>query len=162
AADISPNDVILTRRYPSSNILDLRIVSTGDQVTLNLSTAFPAVDGTTTQGKILFADGTQWNLSWAPADPTVGSSGDDVLDGSFPGTFTGLGGDDTYLLGSSGVAGTYAVIETADGGVDTIQSLMDYTLDAEVENLILAESRSSVIPNPARGTGNELDNLIIG
>ncbi|MBY0248953.1 MAG: putative Ig domain-containing protein [Nitrospiraceae bacterium] len=54
------------------------------------------------------------------------------------------------------------MIEAPGEGIDTVQSLFDYVLDPQVENLILAESTSSVLPNAERGTGNELDNLLIG
>jgi Ca2+-binding RTX toxin-like protein len=65
-------------------------------------------------------------------------------------------------MGSSGISGTYGVIEASGGGIDTVESLIDYVLDQQVENLILLESASSMIPNPERGSGNELDNLIVG
>ena len=162
AADLSPSDVILTRQYPNFHVLDLTIRDTGDRLTLNLSTNFPSVGGNTVQGKIVFSNGTQWDLTWSPAEPPVGSIGDDILPSSFPTTLTGLSGDDTYLIGRSGVPGTYTVIEASGGGIDTVQTLVPYTLDAEVENLILAESPSPVMPNLIRGIGNDLDNLIIG
>ena len=162
AADLSPADVLLTRQYPNTNTFELTIHDTGEKLTLNLSTDFTSVDSSATQGKVVFADGTQWNLSWAPADPNLGTTGDDVLIASFPANLTGLSGNDTYVIGSSGVAGTYAVVEAVDGGIDTVQSIGSYTLDTNVENLYLLESDSSVISNAERGTGNELDNLIIG
>lgn len=162
AAELAPSDVILTRQYPNSHVLDLTIRDTGDRLTINLSTNFPSVGGNTVQGKIVFSNGTQWDLTWSPAEPPVGSIGDDILQSSFPTTLTGLSGDDTYLIGGSGVPGTYTVIESSGGGIDTVQTLVPYTLDTDVENLILAESRSSATPNLAHGVGNELDNLIIG
>lgn len=161
-AGISPADVVITRHYPDDHIVDLLIPDSGDKLTVTLSTNYPSVGLESTQAVVRFADGTEWNLTWFPPDLSLGSSSSDVLNASFPATLTGLGGNDTYLLGSSGVAGDYAVIEAAGDGVDTVESLMDYTLDAQVENLILAESRSSVTPNSVHGTGNELDNLIIG
>ncbi|HEY7533856.1 MAG TPA: calcium-binding protein, partial [Nitrospiraceae bacterium] len=162
AADLSPADVQMTRQYPNTNILKLTIRDTGETLTLNLSTNYPSVDPSANQGKVLFADGSQWNLSWVPADPNLGTTGDDVLVASFPGNLTGLSGDDTYVIGSYGVPGTYVVVEAPDGGIDTVQSIDSYTLDANVENLYLLESNSSAIPKAERGTGNGLDNLIIG
>jgi Ca2+-binding RTX toxin-like protein len=161
-ADISPADVVLTRHFPNDNIVDLLIPASGDTLTVTLSTNYPSVGLESTQAVVRFADGTDWNLAWFPPDASVSSSGSDVINASFPAILTGLGGNDTYLLGSSGVAGNYTVIEAAGGGIDTVESLVDYTLDTQVENLILAESRSSVIQNPERGIGNGLDNLIIG
>src|SRR5688572_19588624 len=148
--------------YPNDNMFELMIRDTGETLTLKLSTNHPSVDPSAIQGKVVFADGTQWNLSWAPADPNLGTTSDDFIVASFPATLTGLGGDDTYAIGSSGVAGSYAVIESVDGGIDTVQSIGSYALDANVENLYLLESDSSVIASGDRGSGNELDNLIIG
>jgi Ca2+-binding RTX toxin-like protein len=41
-------------------------------------------------------------------------------------------------------------------------SSLDYTLGSSEENLVLVDSNSSVIPNPRIGTGNDLDNVILG
>ena len=65
-------------------------------------------------------------------------------------------GNDTYLLGSSGVPGNYVVIEAPGQGIDTVQSVHDYTLPANVENLFLMNSTAD------NGAGNALDNLIVG
>ncbi|ALA57586.1 calcium-binding protein [Nitrospira moscoviensis] len=162
APDVSPNDVMLTRsvqRATGTNLIDLTIPTTGDRLTVNVSYVGIGSE-TTPQAAVLFGDGTRWDLMWAPVAPVA--SGPDVLESAFPATVAGLGGDDTYLFGSSGIPGAYAAIEAPGGGIDTVQSFFSYTLDAQVENLILAESNSSVIPNAGRGTGNELDNLIIG
>jgi Ca2+-binding RTX toxin-like protein len=162
AAGIAPGDVSLTWR--SSSSADLLILSTGDTLTIQLSTDWFAVGPELTQAVVRFTDGTQWSLAWSSSNvgiPTATSS-DDVLDASFPATLAGLNGDDTYVFGSSGVSGNYAVIEAPGEGIDTVQSLLDYVLDPQVEHLILVESSSSVLPNAERGTGNELDNLLIG
>lgn len=100
-----------------------------------------------------------------------GEDGDDILYGE--------GGDDT-LLGGAGNdqlhGGTGAnqmigglgddlfevahgkdfVVEQAGEGRDTVQSWISYTLPEAVEVLVLRGSQ------PLRGTGNALDNLIIG
>jgi trimeric autotransporter adhesin len=157
APDVSPNDVLLTRsvqRATGTNLIDLTIPTTGDRLTVNVSYVGIGSE-TAPQAAVLFADGTRWDLLWAPVAPV--SSGPDVLEAAFPATVAGLGGDDTYLFGSSGIPGSYAALEAPGEGIDTVQNLFDYTLDPHVENLILAESTSAV-----RGTGNELDNLIIG
>lgn len=161
-ADVLPSEVILTRsiqRATGANIIDLTIPSTGDRLSINLSSVGSQSE-TSPQAAVLFADGTRWDLVWMPTESS--SSGADLLDSPFPGTLAGLGGDDTYRMGSSGIPGTYAVVEAPGGGTDTVESLFDYVLDAQVEILIIAESFSSVLSNPERGTGNELDNLIVG
>jgi Ca2+-binding RTX toxin-like protein len=163
AADLSPSDVELTRDSQLSNSLTLRIRDTGDQMSLILSTSYPNVLPEDVQGRIQFANGTAWDLTWTPVgDPTIGTLGNDVLDAAFPSSLQGLGGNDEYRFGSPGIAGEFSAIEAVDGGTDTVQSYFDYTLDPNVENLILVESGSSVIPNPLSGTGNELNNIIIG
>ncbi|MDR4466348.1 MAG: hypothetical protein MRJ66_19005 [Nitrospira sp.] len=160
--DTAPADVVLSWESPS--IADILFPGSGDRLTVQLSTDWFAVGPETTQVIVQFADGTQWALSWSSTNMNIllSTSGDDVLSASFPGTLAGLGGNDTYLLGSSGVAGPYSVIEAAGEGIDTVESLFNYILDPQVENLILAESTSSVLPNPEFGAGNDLDNLLIG
>ncbi|MNZ13767.1 Bifunctional hemolysin/adenylate cyclase precursor [compost metagenome] len=64
---------------------------------------------------------------------------------------TGGGGDDAYIVG---VGDT--VIENSNEGIDTVQSGVDFTLGANVENLMLTGSSS------INGTGNNLDNIITG
>ncbi len=162
AADIAPADVVMTWR--SVSVADILISDSGDRLTVQLSTDSFAVGPETTQARVRFADGTEWSLAWSSFNVGVpaATSSADLLTAAFPSTLTGLGGDDIYLLGSSGVTGTYAVIEAAGEGIDTIQSLFDYVLDPHVENLILAESTSSVLSNAEFGTGNNLDNLLVG
>ncbi len=162
AADITPAEVELTWR--SDSIADILISDSGDRLTVQLSTDWFAVGPETTQAIVRFADGTQWSLAWSASnvDIPAATSSDDVLSAAFPSVQAGLQGNDTYLFGSSGIPGNDAAIETSGEGIDTVQSLFDYELDPHVENLILAESRSSVLRNPERGTGNELNNLIIG
>ena len=66
-------------------------------------------------------------------------------------TLIGGAGNDTYLLDDAGDV----VTEAAEGGVDTIVSQVDRTLDAHVENLTLAGLATS-------GVGNALDNVLTG
>jgi Ca2+-binding RTX toxin-like protein len=82
-----------------------------------------------------------------------GSAGNDVLDGR--------GGSDT-LIGGSGndiyvVAQTAdVVIESANEGTDLVQASVTYTLGNDIENLTLTGSSA------ISGTGNALDNVLIG
>ncbi len=84
-----------------------------------------------------------------------GGAGDDVLNGGV-GADTMLGGlgDDTFVVDNVGDV----VIEFADEGTDTVQSSLSWSLAAMafVENLTLT-GKSAI-----SGTGNDLDNLIIG
>ncbi|HSI22053.1 MAG TPA: putative Ig domain-containing protein [Methylophilaceae bacterium] len=83
----------------------------------------------------------------------VGLEGNDTLNGS-GGADTMLGGvgNDTYIVENTGDI----VTELADEGTDTVQSSISYTLTADVENLTLTGSAN------INGTGNVLDNVIVG
>ena len=81
-----------------------------------------------------------------------GGIGDDTLDGG-TGIDQMLGGvgNDLYIVGEDGDL----VIELVGEGIDSVQSSIDYTLVDHVENLALTGSA-------VRGTGNALDNLLVG
>jgi VCBS repeat-containing protein len=79
--------------------------------------------------------------------------GNDLLDGGVGAdTMAGNSGDDTYVVDNAGDV----VTENADEGVDTVQSSITYTLGANIENLTLTGGSA------INGTGNELDNVIVG
>lgn len=82
-----------------------------------------------------------------------GGSGDDILDWGAGGSDTLIGGlgDDVYIVGPSTI-----VVEADGEGIDTIMSMYAVKLQANVENLVLLNSGG------ASGTGNELNNLIVG
>jgi Ca2+-binding RTX toxin-like protein len=83
----------------------------------------------------------------------IGNSNNNILNGSFGADkMSGGGGDDTYIIDNAGDI----VTENATEGTDTVQSSISYTLTANVENLILTDG------SPIDGTGNILDNIIIG
>ena len=63
----------------------------------------------------------------------------------------GGAGDDTYVVGAGD-----SVIENADGGTDTVQSAVAFTLGPYVENLTLTGSAG------INGTGNAFDNVLTG
>lgn len=77
------------------------------------------------------------------ADTLNGGAGVDVL--------TGGSGNDLYVT-----YGQAKVVEAADGGVDTVQSTISFTLQANVENLQLVGTAN------AWGSGNGMDNLLTG
>lgn len=86
-------------------------------------------------------------------DTLIGNQADNYLDGgSGADALKGGLGNDTYVLDNIGDK----VVETANGGTDTVQSIITYTLGAYVENLSLMGSDS------INGTGNTLNNQIIG
>ncbi len=86
-------------------------------------------------------------------DTLVGGSGNNRLDGGAGfDTMMGAAGNDTYIVDSTGDV----VIEAFGEGTDTVESSVTYTLSADVENLTLTGIGG------ISGTGNALDNTIIG
>ena len=89
----------------------------------------------------------------AAANRITGNGANNVLDGG-PGTdvLIGRGGDDTYVVGD----GSDQTIEDESAGTDLVQSSVSYVLGPNVENLTLTGS------DPVNGTGNALNNVLIG
>src|SRR6185369_15778979 len=67
-------------------------------------------------------------------------------------TMSGGGSDDLYIVDNT----NDVVIENAGSGTDTVLSSASYSLTANVERLTLTGSGN------INGTGNSLDNIIIG
>ncbi|TCL69429.1 calcium-binding protein, partial [Rhizobium sp. BK251] len=92
----------------------------------------------------------------ALSNTITGGAGNDVLNGN-AGTDTLIGGagNDIYIVDNAGDA----IVENAGEGIDQVQtSLSNYTLGENIENL-------SSVGNGFEGftgTGNELDNRIVG
>lgn len=87
------------------------------------------------------------------ADTLIGAAGNDTLDGgSGVDQMLGGSGNDTYVVDSA----SDTVVEGAGEGLDLVQSTATFVLSAAVENLTLTSSGS------VNGTGNELDNILIG
>lgn len=83
----------------------------------------------------------------------IGGAGNDQLDGKAGSdTLRGGSGDDFYTVDSLGDV----VIEASGAGIDTVVSSISYKLGTHVENLRL-EGLSNI-----NGTGNELDNFLVG
>jgi Ca2+-binding RTX toxin-like protein len=85
-------------------------------------------------------------------DQLSGLAGNDLIDGGLGADLMyGGSGNDTFVVNSAGDI----TVEELDGGTDTVQSSTSYALAASIENLTL-------IGTASRGTGNSLDNAIIG
>lgn len=87
-------------------------------------------------------------------DMLAGGAGNDRLDGGFGADrLLGGGGDDLYLIDEE----DDVVVEFAGGGRDTVSSgAADISLASEVEVLTITGTAA------LRGTGNALDNILIG
>jgi len=103
-------------------------------------------------------------------DQLQGDAGDDVLDGgSGADAMTGGAGNDIYVVDDRGDT----VIEKENEGIDTVRTSLDgYVLAANIENLTLTDAVNAANPGSdsdagdpriaKRGTGNDLDNILIG
>jgi Ca2+-binding RTX toxin-like protein len=87
------------------------------------------------------------------ANVLTGNNADNVLNGGTGAdTMIGGAGNDTYVVDNA----SDIVTEFAGEGVDTVQSSVTYALATNVENLTLTGSGA------INGTGNTLDNVLIG
>ncbi|MGZ8226912.1 MAG: beta strand repeat-containing protein, partial [Methylococcaceae bacterium] len=83
----------------------------------------------------------------------TGNSGDNIVNGGAGNdSMDGGLGNDTYVIDSA----SDTVTEVTNGGTDTVQSSLTYTLAANFENLILTGSSS------INGTGNSSSNTMLG
>ncbi|WP_283241376.1 M10 family metallopeptidase [Pseudomonas fluorescens] len=84
----------------------------------------------------------------------TGNEGANVLDGGL-GSDTLIGGlgNDTYIV--DGIDDIIRETSTLAGEIDTVRASVDWTLGANLENLVLTG-------NAMRGTGNDLNNVLIG
>lgn len=115
-----------------------------------------AGEGTDTiQSAVTYALGANvehLTLTGAAAINGTGNNLDNVLAGnSAANVLTGGLGNDTYYIGAGDT-----VIESVNEGIDTVHADVTYTLGANVENLTLTGS------TPIDGSGNDLDNVLVG
>jgi Ca2+-binding RTX toxin-like protein len=85
----------------------------------------------------------------------TGNNYANILDGGAGNDYlTGGDGNDTYIIDTTGDT----IVETATGGIDTVQSSVTYTLGASsnLENLTLTGTAA------LNGTGNSLTNFLLG
>jgi trimeric autotransporter adhesin len=94
----------------------------------------------------------------AAANQIVGKSGNNVLDGGAGiDTLIGGEGNDTYVVDTA----SDVIQEQANGGTDTVISSVSYQLSADI-NLGFTENLTLTGTGTIDGTGNSLDNVIIG
>ena len=136
-------------------------VSSGGQVFLIYGDTSNQTEGTAGNDNLSGAGGNDTLNGFDGDDVLIGFNGNDTLNGgagndilsSGYGVNTSNGGvgDDQYFVFSAGDT----LVENVGEGTDSVSSLVDWTLGDNFENLRLRGSASN-------GTGNELDNLIIG
>ena len=82
----------------------------------------------------------------------LGNAGNNVIDGGAGADqMAGRAGDDIYIVDNAGDV----LVENPNEGSDTVKASIDYTLGANVENLVL-------LAGATNGTGNALNNTITG
>ncbi|UUZ78449.1 hypothetical protein LP414_16760 [Polaromonas sp. P1(28)-13] len=151
--------------------LNLRVVVSYTDALGNLELVFSAATGGV--GDLMIGTPAPDTLSGTPFDDNIqGLGGNDILNGLAGNDLLDGGADDDVLVGGLGndtmVGGlgndTYevneagdVVVENADAGIDTVWAYVSHTLSANVENLVLSNAVGNFT-----GTGNDLDNLMIG
>ncbi|WP_020184394.1 calcium-binding protein [Methylopila sp. 73B] len=108
----------------------------------------------TYSGDYVFSQGSGPTGVGEASTDLTGTSGDDILGVLGDGAQTMVGGlgDDSYYIDDAGDV----VTENGDEGSDTIYTLVDYTLPANVEKIVGLGSTGLIL------TGNEFDNSLIG
>ena len=100
---------------------------------------------------LLGDDGNDLIAGGGGTDSISGEDGNDTLSGvGSLATLTGGAGNDAYF-----VDGNDTIFD--DGGIDTVNSHVNYTLAADLENLVLVDNPSAIV-----GNGNALNNDITG
>ena len=129
---------------------DTYVVGTGDTVTEAASAGTDTVQSAITW--TLGANLENLTLTGTTAINGTGNALDNILTGnSAANVLTGGAGNDTYVVGTGDT-----VTEAASAGTDTVRSAITWTLGANLENLTLTGTTA------INGTGNTLDNVLIG
>ncbi|GAB4466747.1 MAG: hypothetical protein OHK0037_22780 [Elainellaceae cyanobacterium] len=110
------------------------------------------LEGADGDDTLIGGDGSDTLTGGAGSDTLEGRNGGDRLDGGAGADeLIGGSGDDTYIVDNAGDR----ILETADGGSDTVEASLSYTLPDHVENLTLTGTAQ-------QGIGNALNNVILG
>ncbi|NTW82035.1 MAG: DUF4347 domain-containing protein [Chlorobiaceae bacterium] len=149
AADVAASNDLTGSKENGGN-WTLEVTSGSIESSLQMSSmesyqyTLSTITGTTGNDKLT---GTTGN------DLLIGLEGNDTLDGrTGADTMEGGTGNDLYVLDNTGDM----IIESLNGGNDTVQSSVSFNLGDNVENLTLTGT------NAITGTGNALNNIIIG
>ena len=120
-----------------------------------------SLSGSETDDEIWGWNGSDRLFGEGGNDILVGNRGGDLLDGGTGADrMEGREGNDRYVVDNFGTSRARdTVVEAPDAGVDTVRSSVNYTLPANVENLVVIGSAAF---GSGDGTGNELANAMTG
>ncbi|KII33607.1 beta strand repeat-containing protein, partial [Pseudomonas fluorescens] len=141
--------------YYVDNVGDV-VIETDASLTA-LDRVFASIDYTLTanvENLILTGNGNLNGTGNAVSNRMTGNAGDNILDGG-AGIDTLIGGlgNDTYVVDNAGDIITET--STLANEIDTVRASVDWTLGANLENLVLTG-------NAINGTGNSLNNVLTG
>jgi Ca2+-binding RTX toxin-like protein len=148
--------LLLDYKANTTGVSDLTVRAT-DSGGLFVDTTFTvwAIAATSNNDTITGGDGNDYLDGLLGNDSISGLSGDDTLTGGAGiDTLIGGAGNDAYLVDTT----TDTITENAEEGIDTVSTSVTYTLGAtsNLENLTLTGSST------INGTGNDLDNVLLG
>ena len=130
----------------------------------------PSIDGTSGPDTLTGTENPDVINGFGGNDTIRGLGGDDVINGGAGNDnmdggggadlMTGGAGNDTYTVASAGDQ----TIELAGEGTDTVRSWINWTLAANVENLVLIGQAKNGFGNASNNTltGNEFNNYLSG
>jgi len=161
AADILPAEVAIYRHsgagylptnLNSSGADDLVLVLDGGKQQIRVEDYYNS-QSPPVISQIIFGDGTVWD--------TAGIAARVINSGGTSDTVTGTSADDSYIVDHGGDR----IVESENGGVDSVTSSVSYHLPDYVENLTLTgmfalQGFGNTVDNVI--TGNEFDNLLNG
>ena len=141
--------------YVVDNLSDI-IVELADAGTDTINSSIDYTLGANVENLVLTGAGNLEGTGNDSNNTITGNTGNNTLTGGL-GTDTLKGGlgDDTYVIKASGDSAD-VIQELSGEGTDTVESFINYTLGADIENLTLAGSAN------LKGTGNILGNVITG
>ena len=144
-------DTINFSSFGTAVSVSVRVSKDGSEAFTSDSSSIPLIG---TLRSIGVLRGFENVVGTAFADVIEGSNGANRIDGGDGADrMSGSNGDDVYIVDNAG-DNVHEVAST--GGINSVSSSVSFTLGAFVENLTLTGSSS------ISGTGNELDNEIIG